>query len=235
MANADPEAPATYYRLTPDIWAEIGEAYKRGATARTLAQRWKVSPSSIYRHAGAQGWTKRDNAELMARESMAEDAARTADVAERRAALDEAIAAVFATIAWDPDGTPADPAELGNLTLGVSGMALQHGDYPRAREFARLSELYFRIAPETWPTLLTVVADAVINEQYADRLFARGPDDKNKLKERHWRLRSEARKKADAEAVARRKMRDRLAAYEQRYGPLEGGDGDVSQASGSAS
>lgn len=222
MAHADPQAPATYYRLTPEIWAEIGEAYKRGATARKLAQRWKVSPSSIYRHARLGGWTKRDNAEAIARESVSEDAARVVVADARRGAMVEEIEAAFATISWDPDGTPADAAELGHLTLGASGIALQHGDYPRAREFARLAEAYFRIAPSIWPTLLTVTADAVINERYADSLFRLEPDEKNIVKERHWRLRAEALKKAAAADSAQRALRDKLAAYERAYGPAPG-------------
>jgi len=67
MTRAVPDAPATHFRLSADSWALIAEAYRNGATARQLAARWKVSPTTIYRYACRDGFTKKARSDAVAR------------------------------------------------------------------------------------------------------------------------------------------------------------------------
>ena len=67
MTRAVPEAPATHFRLSEESWAEIAQAYRNGATARELAVKWKVSPTTIYRYACRDGFTKKANSDAIAR------------------------------------------------------------------------------------------------------------------------------------------------------------------------
>jgi hypothetical protein len=67
MTRAYVEAPATHYRLSPETWAIIGEEYRNGAMARDVAAKWKVAPSSVYRHACKDGWTKKTMGDARAR------------------------------------------------------------------------------------------------------------------------------------------------------------------------
>lgn len=64
----------------------IRAEYLNGATARSLAKKYRVSPTSIYRHACQEGWTKEVMAEAVSRKSVA-DAERVvagAEAAERQ-------------------------------------------------------------------------------------------------------------------------------------------------------
>ncbi|MDO9223250.1 MAG: hypothetical protein Q7U20_05995 [Caulobacter sp.] len=67
MTRAVPEAPATHFRLSQDSWAQIAQAYRNGATARELAVKWKVSPTTIYRYACRDGFTKKRDSDAIAR------------------------------------------------------------------------------------------------------------------------------------------------------------------------
>lgn len=85
MSKSHPDARPTWFRLSDDSWAMIAEEYKNGATAAELGAKWKVSPTSIYRHACKNGWTKKAHGDEVAREHAAAFEAQ-ADAA-RRAAL----------------------------------------------------------------------------------------------------------------------------------------------------
>ncbi|MDP1632414.1 MAG: helix-turn-helix domain-containing protein [Caulobacter sp.] len=67
MTRAVADAPATHFRLSEESWALIAEAYRGGATARELAARWKVSPTTIYRYACRDGFTKKRHSDAVAR------------------------------------------------------------------------------------------------------------------------------------------------------------------------
>ncbi|CAN1513855.1 hypothetical protein MCEMIH16_00881 [Caulobacteraceae bacterium] len=84
MTRAVPDAPATHFRLSEESWAEIAAAYRNGATARELGARWKVSPTTIYRYACRDGFTKKRDSDAIARahaEAIANE--ETADLAAR--------------------------------------------------------------------------------------------------------------------------------------------------------
>lgn len=65
--RASIEAPATHNRLGPETWEMVAEAYRHGATAKPVAAKWKVAPSSVYRQAAAMGAGKRAVGDARAR------------------------------------------------------------------------------------------------------------------------------------------------------------------------
>ena len=67
MTRAYVEAPATHFRLKPETWAIIAEEYKNGATAKDIGAKWKVAPSSVYRYACRDGFTKKSMGDARAR------------------------------------------------------------------------------------------------------------------------------------------------------------------------
>jgi hypothetical protein len=140
MTDHSSEAPPTYFRLSPASWAEIGEAYRNGASAKELAALWKTSPSSIYRHAGLEGWTKKRHADDVAR---AHVAARRAEADERRAT------GAVSPVSRRSDGVAAsgpplssDPADLRVVALTRLASAIHEG---RDHEALRLSALAQRL------------------------------------------------------------------------------------------
>jgi hypothetical protein len=145
MTDHSSEAPPTYLRLSPASWAEVGEAYVNGATAKELAALWKTSPSSIYRHAGLEGWTKKQRGDAVAR---AHVAARRAEADERRAAgtaLPSRRRADGVAAASASDGGPplsSDPADLRAAALTRLASAIHEG---RDHEALRLSALAQRL------------------------------------------------------------------------------------------
>jgi DNA-binding CsgD family transcriptional regulator len=62
-----PAPRAHHLRLSQESWAEIGRAYCNGATARSLAQHWRISPKTIYAHAKRNGWSKQRNGDDIVR------------------------------------------------------------------------------------------------------------------------------------------------------------------------
>lgn len=85
MSKSHPDARPTWFRLSEASWAQVAEAYKNGATAGELGAKWKVSASSVYRHACKHGWTKKAHGDAVAREHAA--AVEAQAQAARRAAL----------------------------------------------------------------------------------------------------------------------------------------------------
>ncbi len=164
MTEHSSETPPTYFRLSEASWAEIGEAYRNGATARELSALWKVSPGSIYRHACKEGWTKKVSADAVAR---AHVAARRAEADERRAAGTPAgRARRTGGVAASGPPPSSDPADLKAAALARLAGAIHDG---RDHEALRLSALIQRLdrlietgageaapaeaapSPPTWP------------------------------------------------------------------------------------
>lgn len=149
MTRAVPDAPATHYRLSEESWAEIAAAYRNGATARELAARWRVSPTTIYRYACRDGFTKKRHSDAIARahaEAIAEE--ETADLAARderaSAEIDSDPAALRKQAMADmaralAAGRTAEADRLGRLILTldkVSGISAREDD-PEYSEFER--------------------------------------------------------------------------------------------------
>jgi hypothetical protein len=135
MTDHSSEAPPTWFRLSEASWAEIGEAYRNGATARELAALWKVSPSSIYRHACRAGWTKKGSADAVAR------AHATARRVEADAGLPVRARRADGVAASGPPPS-SDPAEMKAAALARLASAIHDG---RDHEALRLSALIQRL------------------------------------------------------------------------------------------
>ena len=60
MTRRNPERPPgpSYYRLPEASWTMIRDEYLSGWTAKAIAEKWRVSPTSVYRHASDGGWNK---------------------------------------------------------------------------------------------------------------------------------------------------------------------------------
>lgn len=68
MTKRNPDDPEpTWFRLSPQTWALIRDQYVSGVTARVLAKKYRTSPTSIYRRASQEGWTKQASGQAMGR------------------------------------------------------------------------------------------------------------------------------------------------------------------------
>jgi hypothetical protein len=215
MTHTTPPPSATWLHLSDESWAEIRDEYLAGATARQIALKWKIGPSTVYDRAAKGGWGKKTAGDAAAR---AHREMESQEVLTRT----EAIASAFDLVGRKADGTPEDPAALGHCALEASSVAIRFGDYTLARDFARLSEIYFRIAPLAAPEFLSVIADAALDPRTAERLMSQMPGEKHPVKNRFWQLRCAQIKKENEDGWAERALRDKLAAYERAYGPLPG-------------
>jgi len=168
MTNAHSDAPTTYFRLSEESWAEIREAYRNGATARELAIRWRVSPTTIYRNACAGGWTKKKSSDAVARahaRAIAEEEA--ADLASSQAVPPgeagrgpppspppppKAEAPWWPLKPERPEAWPAydpdedDPPTLARAALYAAGRALRAGKIADAERLCRLSSNISRLS-----------------------------------------------------------------------------------------
>lgn len=144
MTRAYVEAPATHYRLSGETWAIIAEEYRNGATAKDVGAKWKVAPSSVYRHACQDGWTKKSMGDARARAH-----ARMVEAEEEasRALMpvgSRALKGLFAPPKADhPDA--GDPAALAKLATLASGRAMTGRLWAEARALAGLAESYGRL------------------------------------------------------------------------------------------
>ena len=62
MTRRNPEHPPgpSYYRLPETAWTMIRDEYLSGRSAKAIAQKWRISMTSVYRHATDGGWRKSD-------------------------------------------------------------------------------------------------------------------------------------------------------------------------------
>ena len=145
MTRAYAEAPATHFRLKPETWALIAEEYKNGATAKDLAAKWKVAPSSVYRYACRDGWTKKGMGDARAR-------AHARMVEEEEAAHrsmnpvgSRALKGLFSPAPVE-DHDASDPAALARAATLASGRAMKGRLWAEAKALAGLAESYARLA-----------------------------------------------------------------------------------------
>ena len=135
MTRGHPDAPPTWFRLCEESWAEIREAYRNGATARDLAARWRVSPTSIYRHACAGGWTKKASADATARAHAAQIGA---EEAADEAGLTQA----------PPEPVAPTASAMRQRALRDMSRALAAGRYGDAQTLARFLQSLGQLALE---------------------------------------------------------------------------------------
>ncbi|WGM32202.1 hypothetical protein [Brevundimonas sp. NIBR11] len=148
MTRAYVEAPATHFRLKPETWAIIAEEYKNGATAKDLGAKWKIAPSSVYRYACRDGFTKKSMGDARAR-------AHARMVEEEEAAHrsmnpvgSRALKNLFAPASVD-DPEASDPALLAKAAILASGRAMKGRLWAEAKALAGLAESYARLSERT--------------------------------------------------------------------------------------
>lgn len=198
MTRAYVEAPATHFRLKPETWAEIAEEYRNGATAKDLAAKWMVAPSSVYRYACRDGWTKKKSGDARARaHARMVDEEEAADKAMRPVGSRALKGLFLPAPVEDPD--MGDAAALSKAALLASGRAMRGRLWNEAKALASLAESYARlagrmggtaIAPEKLPleTLLAVLEnrDGVITKRC--NFDPTGPyDAETEMKKQHIR------------------------------------------------
>lgn len=125
MIKNRPNGHATHFRLSPESWLLILEAYRDGATAKELAAKWKVAPGTIYRYVRERGFTKKHTSDAIAR-------AHAQKVADEEAAelADQAAA---------PGPVPdSDPAALRKRALADMARAMTAGRTVEADRLGRL-------------------------------------------------------------------------------------------------
>lgn len=141
MTQRAPVNPS-HYRLSPETWVEIVEAYRDGATARELAVKWKVAPGSVYYHACKDGWSKKKNGDDRARAH-----ARAVEADHTRhteSAPDARAARLFDGIALE--AAEGDPGVLGKAAALASGRAMTGRLWAKAKALVGLAESYARLA-----------------------------------------------------------------------------------------
>ncbi|WP_332659712.1 hypothetical protein [Brevundimonas sp.] len=213
MTRAYVEAPATHYRLEPETWDIIAEEYRNGATAKDVGVKWKVAPSSVYRHACRDGWTKKSMGDARARAHARmveeeEEAAQSLNPIGSRA-----LKSLFAPgRADDPHG--GDPVALARLAAMASGRAMRGRLWAEAKALTALAESYQRMAGQAQAreagTLETLPLSSVFNVCMAseERLEARfhiserpgAKDPDRDLKEGWWELRRHRQQLEEAQA-----------------------------------
>jgi len=192
MTRKIEEAQPTWFRLSEDSWNEIREAYRNGATAKELAVRWKVSPSSIYRHAWQGGWSKKRSADAEAR------AHASAIADEERADQTRPDApSLFAPPDEGDEATLGDPAALAEQAMAASVRAMRARLFAEAEKLARLSEAYARMAEKRGGPAVTIetidletLCDILLNKDgRITKRFRVDPDDpgpRDPILVRYW-------------------------------------------------
>ncbi|AQR60970.1 hypothetical protein BZG35_04335 [Brevundimonas sp. LM2] len=199
MTRAYVEAPATHFRLKPETWAIIAEEYKNGATAKDIGAKWKVAPSSVYRYACRDGWTKKGMGDARARAHARMVEAEEASVRSMQPVGSRALKALFQPApADDPEAT--DPAALSNAATLASGRAMKGRLWNEAKALAGLAETYARLAKGAEAARLTVetidlplLFDILVTDNEAARarfaLWGDGPETEHyALRSRYWEI-----------------------------------------------
>jgi len=201
MVYASADAPPTWYRLSPESWAEIRRDYQNGATARELAGRWRVSASSIYRHACEEGWTKKNDGDAKAR------AHAGAVAAEEQADLEgawpgvkgKALGASAIADLLPPRlvaNMPEDGTQLAAVALGGAGRAMRLGRLREAQELAKLADLFGRLAARDLEHRIETLYLAATSPGFIDEAMSlEGDPDPHPLKQMYW---AEKKKRAAA-------------------------------------
>ena len=217
MTRKIEEAQPTWFRLSEDSWNEIREAYRNGATAKELAVRWKVSPSSIYRHAWQGGWSKKRSADADAR------AHASAIADEERADQTRPDApSLFAPPGEGDEATLGDPAALAEQAMAASVRAMRARLFAEAEKLARLSETYGRMAEKRGGPAVTIetidletLCDILLNKDgRITKRFRVDPDDpgpRDPILVRYWTHRY-AEHKAEKAWVAKVRREAKVAA-----------------------
>ena len=191
MTRAHEEAPATWFRLSEESWAEVRREYQAGASAPQLARKWRVSPTSIYRHACKEGWTKKAGGDAAAR-----------DHAEGWEAVQAAaVADLFTPQAGEADASAAD---LSHQAVQAAGRAMKQGRLAEAQGLARLAEALGRVAVRAPDSTLETIYRAATDPDFVrEQMAVWGEDNPDPIKRRYWLWAAERHQARDRAERAR--------------------------------
>jgi hypothetical protein len=141
MTKRHPDDPQpTWFRLSPESWAMIRAEYLNGATARALAKKYRVSPTSIYRHACQEGWTKEKMAEAVSRKSVADAEQKAADETAANRQREAEMNTLAEQIA-SGENASGIAAALERQALAQASVAMLQGRSKEAASLAALAEM----------------------------------------------------------------------------------------------
>ena len=160
----------TWFRLPEGAWALIREEYLAGATAKEIAAKWRVSPTSVYRHACQDGWTKERRGEAVFDRWREETEARVE--AQKLHIEEQAQAAQALAEERGPLLLPgqADPAAPGGSAGAVEAEVIRPEDAAR-QALVKSAEALVRIS-QAHPELAAAPADAGSDEAEDDQVRA---------------------------------------------------------------
>lgn len=150
MSKSHPDTPPTWFRLSEASWAEIAAEYRNGATAAELARKWKVSPTSIYRHACKDGWTKKADSDGVAR-AHAEAHTKTASPTSNEIRRTDDAAADDAPLS-------TAPSDLRNAAMARLAAAIKDGRDHEALRLTTLADRLARLAAPEPPSATSLAA-----------------------------------------------------------------------------
>ncbi len=197
MTRAYVEAPATHYRLSADTWAIIAEEYKNGATAKDIGAKWKVAPSSVYRYACRDGFSKKTMGDARARAHARMVEEEEASARALHPVGSRALKSLFAP-EREGEAEAGDAAALSRTAVLASGRAMRGRLWSEAKALAGLAESYARLGGrdargvtietmDPW-ALLELIADP---DGRIPTRFARSPDPNDdpeaEVKDAYWR------------------------------------------------
>ncbi|MEZ5959071.1 MAG: hypothetical protein R3C30_01405 [Hyphomonadaceae bacterium] len=149
MTKRHPDDPKpTWFRLSAESWARIRAEYLNGATARALAKKYRVSPTSIYRHACQEGWTKEAMAEAVSRKSVADAEREVAEAAAAAKQQHDEMTSLVERIAAEEDATDI-AAALERRALAQASAAMVQGRSKEAQALASMAEMMRKRLSET--------------------------------------------------------------------------------------
>ncbi|MEZ5955806.1 MAG: hypothetical protein R3C27_01150 [Hyphomonadaceae bacterium] len=141
MTKRHPDDPKpTWFRLSAESWAMIRTEYLSGATARTLAKKYRVSPTSIYRHACQEGWTKEAMAEAVSRKSVADAEREAAEAAAAAKQQHDEMTSLVERIAAEEDASDI-AAAIERRALAQASAAMVQGRSKEAQALASMAEM----------------------------------------------------------------------------------------------
>jgi len=141
MTKRHPDDPKpTWFRLSAESWAMIRTEYLNGATARALAKKYRVSPTSIYRHACQEGWTKEAMAEAVSRKSVADAEREVAEAAAAAKQRDDEMTLLVERIAAEEDASDI-AAAIERRALAQASAAMVQGRSKEAQALASMAEM----------------------------------------------------------------------------------------------
>jgi hypothetical protein len=133
-----------------------------------------VSPTSIYRHACAEGWTKKAGGDGAAREHAEEWAAAEA-------------AAVADLFTPGTDEAAATAADLSHQAVQAAGRAMKQGRLAEAQGLARLAEALGRVATRAPDSTLETIYRAATDPEFVrEQMAVWGDDNPDPIKRRYW-------------------------------------------------